>query len=61
MDALQIWQGILKKRVYWEENVAVAFALVAVSVHLLFEAAKPGAGFKWSPEATGVECRLRDR
>ena len=34
VDAIQIRQGILHKKVYWEENVAVVFALVAVSVNL---------------------------
>ena len=37
VDALQIKQGILKKRVYFEENVAVLFALSAVAVILLWE------------------------
>ncbi len=36
VDAVQIAQGILKKRVYWQENVAVVFAIIAVSVHLCF-------------------------
>jgi hypothetical protein len=31
VDAIQIRRGILKKKVYWEENVAVLFALLAVS------------------------------
>ncbi len=31
VDAVQIRQGILHKNVYWQENVAVAFAIVAVS------------------------------
>jgi len=34
VDALQIWQGILKKKVYWEENLGVVFAILAVAVHL---------------------------
>ncbi len=34
VDAVQIRQGILTKVVYWEENVAVGLALLAVSVHL---------------------------
>ncbi|MBU2574953.1 MAG: hypothetical protein KKH28_12835 [Elusimicrobia bacterium] len=32
VDAIQIRQGILHKLVYWEENVAVIFALLAVGV-----------------------------
>jgi hypothetical protein len=35
VDAVQIAQGILHKRVYWEENAAVAFAVVAASMELL--------------------------
>ena len=35
VDAIQIRQGILKKRVYREEDVAVAFALAAVGVDLV--------------------------
>ena len=36
VDALQIQQGILKKRVYAEENWAVVFALVAVATNILW-------------------------
>jgi hypothetical protein len=36
VDAVQIRQGILKKRVYAEENWAVVFALCAVATNLLF-------------------------
>ncbi len=35
IDSIQIRQGILTKTVYWEENVAVAFALFAVALQLL--------------------------
>lgn len=35
VDAIQIRQGILHKQVYWQENVAVGFALAAVATHLL--------------------------
>jgi hypothetical protein len=35
IDAVQIRQGILKRRVYGEENWAVVFALVAVGANLL--------------------------
>ncbi|MBI2933521.1 MAG: hypothetical protein HYY16_17910 [Planctomycetes bacterium] len=34
VDAVQTRQGILRKKVYAEENWAVAFALLAVSTHL---------------------------
>jgi hypothetical protein len=35
VDAVQIAQGILKKRVYAEENWAVLFAILAVAAHVL--------------------------
>lgn len=35
IDEVQIRQGILKKKVYWEENLAVVIALLAVSLQLL--------------------------
>lgn len=41
VDAIQIRQGILKKRVPWEENVAVVFAIAAVATALL-KSPKPG-------------------
>ena len=50
VDAIQIRQGILKKEVYWEENVAVIFALLAASVNIMYVA--PGDfDFVNSPEA----------
>ncbi len=35
VDGVQIAQGILTKRVYWEENAAVAFAVMAASIELM--------------------------
>ena len=35
VDGVQIAQGILTKTVYWEENAAVAFAVLAASIELL--------------------------
>lgn len=35
IDAVQIKQGILKKKVYWEENAAVIFAILAVGENLI--------------------------
>jgi hypothetical protein len=35
VDEMQIRQGILKKRVYHEENIAVIFALLAVATNVL--------------------------
>ena len=34
VDGLQIAQGILRKRIYWEENAAVAFAVLAACIEL---------------------------
>ena len=31
IDQIQIWQGILKKKVYWEENIGAIFAILALS------------------------------
>lgn len=36
IDSVQIRQGLLKKRVYAEENWAVAFALISLAVNLFF-------------------------
>ncbi|MDI6739359.1 MAG: hypothetical protein QME74_03235 [Candidatus Edwardsbacteria bacterium] len=36
IDAVQIKQGILHKKVFWEEEAAVAFAICAVCVQLFF-------------------------
>ncbi len=44
VDAVQIRQGILKKRVYAEENLGVAFAIAAVATTLFFS--KSGEGQK---------------
>jgi len=34
IDQVQIWQGILKKKVYWEENIGAIFAILALSIQL---------------------------
>lgn len=34
VDGLQIAQGILQKRIYWEENAAVVFAVLAACIEL---------------------------
>ncbi|MEO6694923.1 MAG: hypothetical protein ABIY50_00650 [Ignavibacteria bacterium] len=36
IDAIQIRQGILKKHVYMEENIAVIFALIAVAINIFW-------------------------
>lgn len=42
IDAIQIKQKLLKKKVYLQEELAVLFAILAVSVHLFYDR---GAGF----------------
>jgi len=42
VDAVQIRQGILKKKVYWEENAAVFFAVVAACIQLFMPGGKNG-------------------
>lgn len=37
VDAIQIAQGILKKKVYFQEEMGVVFAIMAVSVQLFYE------------------------
>lgn len=34
VDGLRIAQGILRKRIYWEANAAVAFAVLAACIEL---------------------------
>lgn len=41
IDAIQIKQGILHKKVFWEENAAVLFAVIAVAANLVN--LKPGS------------------
>lgn len=36
VDAIQIHQGILKKKVYAEENIAVLFAIAAICMNIFF-------------------------
>jgi hypothetical protein len=36
VDAVQIYQGLLTKRVFWEENAAVIFALAAAAVNIFW-------------------------
>jgi len=53
VDAVQIRQGLLHKKVYGSENLAVGFAVAAVTVNVL--GAGPG-GFEFtrSPAAVGI-------
>jgi hypothetical protein len=53
VDAVQIRQGLLDKRVYAEENLAVVFAVAAVAVHVLFER-DGGFDFLRSPAALAI-------
>ncbi|MCX7919559.1 MAG: hypothetical protein N3A72_08130 [bacterium] len=54
IDAIQIKQGILHKKVYWEEEVAVIFAIIAVSVHIIFGKKAGGFDFLHSPAAMAI-------
>jgi hypothetical protein len=55
VDAIQIRQGILKKRVYREENIAVLFALLAAAVNIFWVG--PGDfEFIHSPAAVIILC-----
>jgi hypothetical protein len=54
IDAIQIKQGILKKKVTWEEEVAVVFALVAISVDIFFNKQPGGFDFINSPAALTI-------
>lgn len=42
VDAVQIRQGLLDKRVYKEENIAILFALGSVGVHIYYGASEDG-------------------
>ncbi len=55
VDAIQIHRGILKKKVYWEENAGVVFALLAVGVTLAFSKGDEGkVPFYQSVEAMAI-------
>ncbi|MEK8023187.1 MAG: hypothetical protein AAB229_05200 [Candidatus Hydrogenedentota bacterium] len=46
VDAIQISQGILKKRVYLEEDLSVVVALLAVATQIFMHGGAPGAEVK---------------
>lgn len=53
VDEIQIRQGLLKKKVYREENISMIFALLAVSAQMIN--LKPGSfDFFHSPVAMGI-------
>jgi len=54
IDAIQIKQGILKKKVYWEEECAVIFAVLAISVDIFFSHDASGFEFIHSPAAMAI-------
>jgi len=53
VDAVQIRQGLLHRRVYGTENIAVLFAVAAVAVNV-FGAGPGGFEFTRSPVAMGI-------
>lgn len=52
VDTIQMKQGLLTKKVYWQENVAVGFALGAVATHLLISG--DGAKFDFLSNTAAV-------
>lgn len=54
IDAIQIKQGILKKKIFWEEEVAVLFAILAVSSDIAFTGKSGGFDFMQSPIALTI-------
>jgi hypothetical protein len=57
VDEIQIRQGILKKKVYGVENLAVVFALAAVGVHVYYGASK-GSGFDFLADSAAMTIFL---
>ena len=53
IDAIQIKQGILKKKVYMEENIAVVFALLAVAINV-FGGSEGGFDFLYNVAAVTI-------
>jgi len=53
VDAIQIQRGLLDKKVYLEENVAVVFAVAAVTVHVFFQR-ESGFDFLHSKAAVSI-------
>lgn len=56
IDAIQIRQGILHKKVYWEEEVAVILSIIAVSADVIFNKQPGGFDFIHSPIAMTILC-----
>jgi hypothetical protein len=54
VDFIQIQQGILTKKVYWTENVAVLFAVLAVAMKTLFSTGEGAFDFLDSPVAMTI-------
>ena len=57
VDEIQIRQGILKKKVYGVENLAVVFAVAAVCVQVYYGASK-GGGFDFLGDTTAMTIFL---
>jgi hypothetical protein len=51
VDAVQIWQGILTKTVYWEENVGVVLAVLAVATNVV---GVPGGEFAFFADVSAM-------
>lgn len=59
IDQVQIWQGILKKKVYLEENIGAVFAILALSIQLFIKV-KIGDGFLGIERISFFETRPGD-
>lgn len=57
VDAIQIRQGLLKKRVYFEENMGVVFAMLAVGVTIFWTPEFAGRVLGWFGRAAVHEAR----
>lgn len=51
IDAVQIWQKILHKKVYWQEDAAVVFAMIAACINLF---TKKEGGFEFIKNPAAV-------
>lgn len=56
VDAIQIAQGILKKKVYLQEELGVVFAILAVSVQLFYDRSGRNFDFLGYPPAVVILC-----
>ena len=59
VDAIQIAQGILKKKVYFQEEMGVVFAILAVSVQLFYDRGTGSFDFvSYTPAIVILTCYI---